>query len=184
MPGNRDRAWRRAQKSRVGGDAHGPRTRGFRYGDPYPKRWYEVYFRHNKLHRARQIGRIWPRREWTDLMSDTTTLNLLFVCSRNQWRSPTGEKVWRDVPGISTRSAGTASSAKRRLTVTDIRWADMILVMEEKHKSRIRADFRDETRYKPMHVLDIPDDFAFMNSDLVELMQEKVAPLVDDALGR
>ncbi len=74
-------------------------------------------------------------------------MNVLFVCSRNKWRSPTGEQIWRNTTGVSVRSAGTSRQARRRLSVADLRWADLIFVMEEKHKSRIKAEFRDETRY-------------------------------------
>ena len=103
-------------------------------------------------------------------------MNVLFVCSKNQWRSPTGEQVWRRTPGLHVQSAGTSRSARRRLTVGDIRWADVILVMEQKHKSRIMSDFRDEVRYKALHVLDIPDDYKYMDPELVELLREKSAP--------
>ena len=105
-------------------------------------------------------------------------MNVLFVCSRNQWRSPTGEQVWRKVPGVSVRSAGTSRNARRRLTLADIRWADLILVMEDKHKSRITADFRDEVNFKALHVLDIPDDYRFMDPELVEIIRAKTVPLI------
>lgn len=48
--------------------------------------------------------------------------------------------------------------------------------MEQKHKSRIMADFRDEVRYKSVHVLDIPDDYKYMDPELVELLMERCAP--------
>ncbi|MGI9463427.1 MAG: low molecular weight protein tyrosine phosphatase family protein [Aestuariivirgaceae bacterium] len=131
-----------------------------------------------KLRRAQQLGKIWPRREWVKLMDDAAPVKVLFVCSRNQWHSPTGEKVWARVSSVSARSAGHNHNARRRLTVADIRWADLILVMEEKHKSRIRADFRDETRFKPLHVLDIPDDYRFMDPELVEIIREKSEALI------
>ena len=183
MPDNRDRAWRRAQAARVRGDRHGNRTRGFRWCDPYPKRWYELYWRKNKLHRARQIGKIWPHREWTKLMADAEPVRLLFVCSHNKWRSPTGERVFTGQPGIEARSAGTARGARHQISLKDIQWADLILVMEEKHKSRIRADYRQAVDHKPIYVLDIPDDYRLMEPDLVELLEAKVWPLVEDYLA-
>ena len=179
----RDRAWRRAQ-NRNHDDHHGKRTRGFRYGDPYPKRWYEMYFRRNKLMRARQIGLIWPHANWVDLIRDTTMLNILFVCSKNQWRSPTGERVFADMEGVATRSAGIARSARHQISLNDIRWADMIFVMEDKHASRLKADFRQEIAYKPLHVLDIPDDFQLMDETLIDLLKESVTPLIEAELGR
>lgn len=111
-------------------------------------------------------------------MGDATTLNVLFVCSRNQWRSPTGEKVWRNTAGVAVRSAGTSRNARRHISINDIRWADLILVMEEKHKSRILADFRQEARFKEMHVLDIPDDYGFMDPELVDIITANTQALI------
>lgn len=56
--------------------------------------------------------------------------NFLFVCSRNQWRSPTAEKVFKQ-KGYSARSAGTSPNAKNTISVADINWADLIFVMEK-----------------------------------------------------
>lgn len=50
--------------------------------------------------------------------------------------------------------------------------------MEEKHKSRVRAEYRDEVRYKRMHVLAIPDDYTFMQPELIEVLKLKVEPLI------
>jgi predicted protein tyrosine phosphatase len=150
-----------------------PTYRGFEQ-----KNWKLIFRRANKLGRARQIGKIWPHREWEKLMADAAPVKVLFVCSHNKWRSTTGEAVFSRVAGVSARSAGTASSARHQITVADIRWADMILVMEDKHAARLRADFRQEVTYKPMHVLDIPDDYQFMDEDLVELIRAKAGALI------
>ena len=107
-----------------------------------------------------------------------TPLNVLFICTQNQWRSPTAEKVWYKTEGISARSTGTSRRARKRLSVKDIRWADLIFVMEEKHKSRMRADFRDEIKYKELYVLDIPDDYQYMDPELIEIIKEKTEPLI------
>ena len=34
-------------------------------------------------------------------------MNLLFVCSRNQWGSPTVESIYKNYSGINVKSAGT-----------------------------------------------------------------------------
>jgi predicted protein tyrosine phosphatase len=114
---------------------------------------------------------------------DDLPIHVLFVCSRNQWRSPTAEQVWRKHAGLSVRSCGTSRRVRRRLTVADIRWADLIFVMEQKHKSRIQADFRDETRFKPLYVLHIPDNYQYMDAELIELVREKVGPFIEDAMS-
>ncbi len=47
-------------------------------------------------------------------------LNILFVCSRNQWRSPTAEQVWRRHPQFNVRSGGTSLSARHTVSAQDI----------------------------------------------------------------
>ena len=105
-------------------------------------------------------------------------LNVLFVCSRNQWRSPTGEQVWRRHPRVSARSAGTSAGARRVVSADDLAWADVVLVMEDKHKSRLLAAYRALLLHKPLHVLDIPDDYRYMDPELVELLGDPVAELL------
>jgi predicted protein tyrosine phosphatase len=105
-------------------------------------------------------------------------LNVLFVCSRNQWRSPTGEQVWRRHPRVNARSAGTSAGARRVVSAADLAWADVVLVMEDKHKSRLLAEFRALLLHKPVHVLDIPDDYKYMDPELVELLGDPVAHLL------
>ena len=102
--------------------------------------------------------------------------NLLFICSRNQWRSPTAEQIWRKTPGLSVRSAGVSPSARRRVSADDLRWADLIFVMEHKHKSRLKTDFGAELAGKTVHVLDIPDDYQYMDPELVDLLESAVTP--------
>jgi len=60
-------------------------------------------------------------------------LKLLFICSRNQWRSPTAERLFIGVPGVEARSAGTEPGARVRVTAGLLGWADRIFVMERKH---------------------------------------------------
>ena len=105
--------------------------------------------------------------------------DVLFVCSENQWRSPTAEAVWRKHPLLSVRSGGTSSSARHTVSIDDIRWADVILVMEEKHKSRLLAAFGPALGRTPLHVLDIPDSYRYMDPDLVAELETSVAALLD-----
>ncbi|MDK2595760.1 low molecular weight protein tyrosine phosphatase family protein [Pseudoalteromonas obscura] len=107
-------------------------------------------------------------------MLGPTKINVLFICSRNQWRSPTGEQVWKNHANLSVRSAGTSPKAKRTVNKGDIQWADIIFVMEEKHKCRLRAKFTQLLLYKNIQVLDIPDDYHFMDDALVEILKATV----------
>jgi predicted protein tyrosine phosphatase len=101
-------------------------------------------------------------------------MNLLFICSRNKWRSPTAEAIWRKKNGFNARSAGTSPRAKRTINAADISWADVIFVMEQKHKQRMRAEFSQLIENKPIHVLDIPDEYSYMDPELVELLENLV----------
>ncbi len=176
MPHNRTRDWRRKQaRQHISKNKQAPT-----YTRWLPKDWKHLHLRSAKLHRARQIGKIWPSKEWIALMQDASPINILFVCSKNQWRSPTGETIFAKVQGVSSRSAGTSNSARHKITVKDIRWADLILVMEQKHCSRIKADFRDETRYKQLHILDIPDDYYYMDAELVDIIKTKTEDILKE----
>ncbi len=102
-------------------------------------------------------------------------LNVLFVCSRNRWRGPTAEHVWRRDPRVNVRSAGTSAGARRAVSHADIAWADVIVVMEDKHKRRLLAEHREALAHKRLHVLDIPDDYRYLDPELVALLRAPVA---------
>lgn len=113
----------------------------------------------------------------------TERLNVLFVCSKNQWRSPTAEAIYRDDPRISVRSCGTASAAVRPIREGDLAWADMVLVMEQKHRSRVLADYPGPTKFLPIHVLDIPDEYGYMDTALIQLIRSAADPLIESHLS-
>ena len=98
------------------------------------------------------------------------TLNLLFVCSQNKWRSPTAETIYRNDSRVKVRSGGTNSGARKRISEPDLNWADLILVMENKHKKEIVSQYRYLNLPKIM-VLDIPDDYQYMSEELIEMIK-------------
>jgi predicted protein tyrosine phosphatase len=85
--------------------------------------------------------------------------NFLFVCSRNHWRSLTAETIFKNIQGISVKSAGTEPSARIRINSKMIERADLIFVMEAKHKIRLKENFPGEIQHKKIIVLDIPDEY-------------------------
>jgi len=46
--------------------------------------------------------------------------------------------------------------------------------MEEKHKSRLKAQFTRLLDYKNVQVLDTPDEYQYMDSELVDIIQQSV----------
>jgi predicted protein tyrosine phosphatase len=105
-------------------------------------------------------------------------IKLLFLCSRNQWRSPTAEAVYQNDPRLEVRSAGVSASARRRVSEKLLRWADLVLVMEAAYKKKLREDFPQVIHDLRIEVLDIPDDYEFMDPALVELIKTSVEPLL------
>lgn len=107
-------------------------------------------------------------------------MNFLFICSRNQWRSPTAERLFAQGYGIYTRSAGTSTNARHRVNSGDLAWANVILVMEEKHKKQLAMQYSRQLQHKQIVVLDIPDDYQYMDAELVELLKQSVLPYLPD----
>ncbi len=109
-------------------------------------------------------------------------LNVLFVCSKNQWRSATAERLWSKSEQLNVRSAGTSSSARRRVTEGDLEWADAVLVMEPRHREILQKRFPEAARHTRIDVLDIGDDYVFMTEDLVKLLRERVRNVLGDVV--
>lgn len=144
---------------------------------PREKKWKDLYGRSQKIHRAKQLGLEQPHKNQRHRINPET-INLLFVCSKNQWRSPTGEAIYRKQDYISARSAGTSSKARHHISLNDIKWADIIFVMESKHRQRIKADFPEATRYREIHVLGIEDNYQFMDPELIDEIKAAVDPIL------
>ena len=108
-------------------------------------------------------------------------LNLLFVCSKNKWRSPTAEALYRNDCRVKVRSAGTSSSARKQISHKDLSWADLILVMENKHKKIIYSKY-DRFELPEIIVLDIPDCYQYMSDELVEMLQTTVESILHSNL--
>jgi predicted protein tyrosine phosphatase len=107
---------------------------------------------------------------------DSPPRKLLFVCSRNRWRSPTAEKVFHGWNHCQARSAGTETGARIKVTAGHLGWADVVFVMEKKHLRRLRENFPEALTDKPVICLNIPDDYQFMQPELITLLQAAVPP--------
>jgi len=101
---------------------------------------------------------------------------LLFLCSQNRLRSPTAEAIFAEYPGVEVDSAGLDRAAEVPLSEEQLEWADVIIVMEPSHRTRLNRRFRHALRGKQIAVLDIPDRYACMDPELVELLKSRCAP--------
>ncbi|UXY15489.1 low molecular weight protein tyrosine phosphatase family protein [Chitiniphilus purpureus] len=105
-------------------------------------------------------------------------IRALFICSQNRLRSPTAEHLFATYPGIETDSAGLGGDADVPLSVEQIQWASVIFVMEQVHKTRLTQRFRRFLNGKKVICLGIPDEFEYMQDELVALLKKKVEPLL------
>ena len=103
-------------------------------------------------------------------------MNVLFICSRNRLRSPTAEQVFANYPGLQTASAGLDADAEEPLSPELLRWADVIFVMEKAHRTKLARKFRAHLKNQRVICLDIPDEYAYMDPSLVEILKASVPP--------
>lgn len=104
----------------------------------------------------------------------TAPKKILFVCSQNRLRSPTAEQVFAARADLDVSSAGTNHDADNPLTAELVAWADLIFVMERAHRTKIQSKFRRHLKSARIICLDIPDDYEFMDPDLIRLLETRV----------
>jgi predicted protein tyrosine phosphatase len=104
--------------------------------------------------------------------------HILFVCGRNRLRSPTAEAIFAGRAGVEVASAGVSSDADTPVDAEMLAWADIVFVMEKAHRAKLNARFRAALGNARVVCLDIPDKFAFMDPELVRLLEAKVGKLL------
>jgi predicted protein tyrosine phosphatase len=103
-------------------------------------------------------------------------VHVLFVCSRNQLRSPTAEEVFSKWPGIEVASAGLDPKSKEPVTPELLAWAEVIFVMEKVHRNKLLKGFRANIKNQKIVVLGITDDYEYMDPRLIRLFEKLVPP--------
>lgn len=101
-------------------------------------------------------------------------IKVVFVCSQNRLRSPTAENVFGNYRGINVRSAGLDPHAKIHLSSDMIKWSDIIFVMEKTHLEKIKSKYPGMLKGKKIICLNIPDEYDFMQPQLIDILKEKV----------
>jgi predicted protein tyrosine phosphatase len=102
--------------------------------------------------------------------------NVLFVCSQNRLRSPTAEQIFSGHPKICVESAGTDSDAENPITPQLLEWAEIIFVMEKRHREKLSKKFGSSLKDQRVICLNIPDKYVFMDPALVRILTNKVGP--------
>ncbi len=106
-------------------------------------------------------------------------MKLLFICSQNRMRSPTAEHLLQGAAGYAVKSAGVDLSARTRVHNELIAWADIIFVMEMWQRLILEKDFPKAIRGKRLICLDIPDEYQYMEPELVHLLKKALAQHIE-----
>ena len=104
---------------------------------------------------------------------------VLFVCSANLNRSPTAEKMLAGHPCYEARSCGILPESEKVCQAEDVKWADIVVCMEEWHREALRSSF-PETASRRVAVLDIPDAYFRDDPHLVLLLDERLARILEN----
>jgi predicted protein tyrosine phosphatase len=106
---------------------------------------------------------------------------VLFICSGNKDRSPTAERLYSGRPDIEPKSAGIDSDARRVLSLKDLEWADLTLVMQEKHYYHIKDNWPNwlSNNKDSIRVLGIPDEYDYMDPVLIDEIEDRAEPKIE-----
>ena len=101
-------------------------------------------------------------------------IKILFVCTVNRMRSATAHKVFETDERFEVKSAGTDNTAHTVLTRELLTWADTIVVMEKTHRNMIHNQFKDIYETKRIACLYIPDEYDYMQPELVDILKNRM----------
>lgn len=93
----------------------------------------------------------------------------------NRLRSPTAETVFAECEHIEVDSAGVNRGAEVMLSADQLEWADLIFCMEKMHRRKLNEKFGNHLKGKRIIVLNIPDNYQYMDENLIEILKRKCA---------
>ncbi len=105
-------------------------------------------------------------------------MHILFICSKNRWRSLTAETIFKNTPNHEIKSAGTDEGARIKINEKHLMWADKIFVMEKKHKQIISQKFPEIVTQCDITILDIPDEYQYMDEELIMILKAAMEPYI------
>ena len=98
-------------------------------------------------------------------------------------RSPTAERMFSKRPDLEVRSAGTATDALARVNDQMLDWADLIFIMDEQQRRSLRRCFTGHPALDRLICLEIPDEYTFLQPELMSLLQSRTTPHLPPAPG-
>ena len=71
-------------------------------------------------------------------------------------------------------SAGLNNDAENPVTPEALSWADVVFVMEKAHRNKLSAKFKAHLKETRVICLDIPDEYDYMDSELIKILKARV----------
>jgi predicted protein tyrosine phosphatase len=109
-----------------------------------------------------------------DLTGRRSVRHVLFLCFYNRRRSATAERVFAKRTDLEVRSAGTSRDALLRVNEHMLDWADVVFIMDEGQRCDLEKMFPGHPAIDRLVSLEIPDDYLFLDPQLVDLLTERV----------
>lgn len=103
-----------------------------------------------------------------------TNKRVLTVCSAGLLRSPTIAWVLSNDTDYNCRAAGVHDYALIQVDEVLIKWADIIICAETEIKDYIIQKFGDNLEHRILYDLEIPDNFAYRDPELVKIIKERL----------
>ncbi len=106
-------------------------------------------------------------------------MNILFLCTSNLHRSKTAEDFFKALESNHTfQSAGLSEKyckkyGSRLCTVELLNWAELIFVMEPRHKKRI-VEYVGDRYSDKITVLNIDDIYQYMQPELLTKLKSNI----------
>lgn len=100
----------------------------------------------------------------------------VFICGRNRLRSPTAERIFQGRRGFEISSAGLNPDADVEVSPELLERADIIFVMENEQRAKLVKRFGALLKNKKVVCLGISDDYAYMDPELIRLLESKAGP--------
>jgi len=106
-------------------------------------------------------------------------IRVLFLCHYNRKRSATAERVFAKDPSLDVRSAGTSGEAMVQVNARMLEWADIVFIMDDDQRRDLARMFPDVPAASRAVILNIKDDYHFLDPALVEMLRDRVTPHLD-----
>jgi predicted protein tyrosine phosphatase len=103
-------------------------------------------------------------------------MRVLFICHQNRRRSATAERIFSKDPSLDVRSAGTSADALVRVNERMLDWADIVFTMDDEQERDLSRTFPGHASLQRIVCLGILDRYAFLEPELVTLLQDRTAP--------